>query len=222
MTRSDAPSRHDLVWLDPVQWPAALRAALSAEDLDLISAWLAAGHPAVVRRAALAPEVVGVGIPLSPARGRRRLAFAVTRVAIRLRRAPLALAEIMASAPPAWQSPLAQLDARARALGLSLRVYGSLLWQHLTREEYVTARSDIDLLFSVRSRAQLEGALALFTAWEAETGRRLDGELLIADDRAVAWRELLHAPTRVLVKDATTASLHPFSAVLATLDPDPL
>jgi phosphoribosyl-dephospho-CoA transferase len=221
MTRSDPLSRHDLVWLDPAQWPAASRAGVSAEDLELISTWLAAGRPAVVRRATLPPEVVGLGIPLSPARGRRRLAFAATRSAVRLHRAPLALAELIASAPHAWQSSLAQLDARARASGLCLRVYGSLLWQHLTREEYVTAHSDIDILFSVRSRAQLENALALFSAWEAETGRRLDGELLIVDDRAVAWRELLRAPTRVLVKDATTASLHPLSAVLATLDPDP-
>ena len=70
------------------------------------------------------------------------------------------------------------------------RVFGALLWEHATGLSYLTAQSDLDLLWSIsdeRSAALLvEGLLRL----DAGGPIRLDGELELPDGAAVNWREL--------------------------------
>jgi phosphoribosyl-dephospho-CoA transferase len=124
---------------------------------------------------------------------------------------PLPLAQVIVSAPPAWQTPLSELDASFAAAGLRLRVYGSLAWQHITHESYVTDQSDVDLLFKPKDRGELDVALTLLQAWEQRSGLRADGEVLLPDGAGVAWRELLRAQNRVLVKSAEGVRLCPVS-----------
>lgn len=102
----------------------------------------------------------------------------------------------------------------AAAINLSFRVYGSLAWQHLTQEIYMTENSDVDLLWKADSGEQLQRGLSLLRDWEETTGLRADGELLIGEGSAVAWRELLQPANKILVKSLGAIDLRPVAEVL--------
>jgi hypothetical protein len=58
----------------------------------------------------------------------------------------------------------------------------------------------------------------MLTEWEKRYCLRADGELLLGDGQAVAWRELLNARQRqVLVKSNNSVSLRPVGEILAVL-----
>lgn len=212
-------ARHDLVWLDPAIPPAA--AAGGEEDFGLIVAWAAAGRPFVVRRdegrgplaSAADRPALALGLPLPTHLGRRRLAFAAPRAAV-LRRGPMPLlAEAAAEAPESWRAPIDALDAALAACGATTRCYGSLAWQHLTGEAYLRPRSDLDLL--IAPGADLARALACLGAVADTNAPRFDGEILLAADRAVAWRELASDAREVLVRGLDTLALMPRDEALA-------
>lgn len=87
------------------------------------------------------------------------------------------------------------------------RVFGAFAWQLLSHLPYVHARSDIDLLWQADSAAQADRLVASLQAWETEYGRRVDGELCLADGGAVNWREYAGRSREVLVKRADGAAL---------------
>ncbi|WP_244560531.1 malonate decarboxylase holo-[acyl-carrier-protein] synthase [Azospirillum oryzae] len=176
----------------------------------------------------------GAGRPLVIARGRpedgagelrlglatpdkRRIGLHVAAEAVADRLDPLPLAEAVESAPQAWRAMLAELVRRAQALGVRPAVYGSLAWQQRTGLAYVRPDSDIDLLFAPRDRRQLDGLLDLLAAM-GEGSPRLDGEILLPDGAAVAWRELAGRPDRLLVKGPAEVSLRDLPSVLALFD----
>ena len=194
--------RHHLAWVDAANWQQHLLEKLPAPQLAVAQEWFAQRRPAVVcrREAPVTSDAIRLGIPLSPQRGRERIALTLGHAALCAIQPPPLLTRVTLDAPVAWQAPLRKLAAAAAALQLGLRVYGSFLWQHLTGETYVTERSDVDLLFAARDAGQLQAVLALLPQWERETGLRADGELLLADGSGVAWRELLRTDGMVLVK----------------------
>ncbi|HJV94889.1 MAG TPA: malonate decarboxylase holo-[acyl-carrier-protein] synthase [Albitalea sp.] len=212
--------RHDLVWLHAEIWERSLLTDLDAAQRDITRNWFRAGRPAVLRRRHPQEPEHGIvlGVPLSPGRGRLRLALVVSESAIRDVQRPPALSEILQSAPPHWRAPLQRL-AVAQGGEWSLRVYGSLLWQHLTGETYLRADSDVDLLLEVNSAAAWHKAVTRLHQWQLDTGLRADGEVLLRDGRAVAWRELVQSPARVLVKSATAVELLPYNTVIGLLAP---
>jgi phosphoribosyl-dephospho-CoA transferase len=173
-----------------------------------VAAWLAQGRPAVAaRRPAGADEALAcLGIPLPPSRGRARIPLRAPLQAVVRVGPPLALAEAIPSAPAGQREALRGLHAEAVTLGLLLRVHGSLPWQHLTGEPYLTASSDLDLLLSIGSRWQLSAALRLLALWERRTGLVVDGELRLPAG-GVAWRELATGAERLLVKRAAGVDL---------------
>ena len=123
---------------------------------------------------------------MPPGRGRTRIALRLAPGAVLSMAAPPPLQDVIPSAPLPWRDPLTRLAAGADALGVTLRVYGSLLWQHLTGEQHITAHSDIDLLLRAGHTRQLHAVLMLLQTWQRDTGLRLDGELLLHGERAVA------------------------------------
>ena len=141
---------------------------------------------------------MALALPL--AQERARIPFLVDPRAIVRVAQPLRLDEVIESAPHAWRAALGELVERSEAIGTSMHVYGSLAWQHITGESCVTPDSDVDLLWTARDGSHIERTLALIVAWERESGLRADGELLLADGSACAWRELLSRPERVLIK----------------------
>ena len=94
---------------------------------------------------------------------------------------------------------------------LELRVFGSLAWQALSGHNYMTEKSDIDLLWHPLSHMQLQQGIALLTRWELATGLRADGEVLFGGSSAVSWREWATLKSgddrRVLVKRISSAEL---------------
>lgn len=194
-------ARHDLVWLSDAGWDAA---GATKGACDAVAQWQRNGYPAVVRRAEPDTDdsVVCAGIALPPdAQGmKKRIPLRIAAAHIRKRSAPLALHEAIPALPARWQPALAQLAAQ----GIGFRVYGSAAWQALTGMAYVSAASDIDLLFQPQTRAELDAGLLLLAA-HART-LPLDGEVVFPGGAAVAWKEWMTAiaapgKPRVLVKD---------------------
>ncbi|MDQ2823786.1 MAG: malonate decarboxylase holo-[acyl-carrier-protein] synthase [Pseudomonadota bacterium] len=206
-------SRHELVWLTPAGWDAAIARSPHAA----LTLWRARNWPAVVRRhedgAGIDDVCLGIPLPLSFG-ARQRLALVVKRSHVARRQLPLPLADALSSAPPEW---LAALVALQRAAVVDLRVFGSLAMQSLTGMAYVRAQSDIDLLMTPTSHAELEGGLNLVS--EASALLPLDGEIVFANGAAVAWKEWLAARrdgARVLVKSIDSVRLmQPAMLVLA-------
>lgn len=220
MSAGACPPRHHLVWLAP-DWAGALRAPVAPSLLAEAERWIARGRPAVAARRAPGSDAVALGIALPGPRrehdGERRVALVVAPGALARVAPPLRLREVIPSAPAAWRARLSALDAEARAAGLALGVYGSLAWQHLSGEAYVTATSDVDLLVAPHDAATLRSTLGLLRAHAADRAPPLDGELLLAGGRAVAWREVLSGAGRLLVKAGAAVRLEPARAALGAL-----
>jgi phosphoribosyl-dephospho-CoA transferase len=75
-------------------------------------------------------------------------------------------------------------------VGITPRVFGALLWEHVTGLPYLTAQSDLDLLWSISDERTasllVEGLLRL----DGGGPVRLDGELELPDGAGLNWREL--------------------------------
>ena len=132
-------------------------------------------------------------------------------------RPPLELSDVLPSAPPAWRDGLAALTTHG---GSPWRVFGSLAWQHLHGGHAALvdpATSDVDLLFTPASLAQLDAALDLLRRFPGPP--RLDGEAVFPGGLGVSWRELADNPARVLVKHLDGADLRETAALRALLPP---
>jgi phosphoribosyl-dephospho-CoA transferase len=94
---------------------------------------------------------------------------------------------------------------------VSPRVFGSLLWEHLTAQPYLTPKSDLDLLWSVADSRSAAGLVEGLQRLDADSPFRLDGELELSDGGGVNWRELSQAGgagrDAVLVKTMNGAEL---------------
>jgi malonate decarboxylase beta subunit len=222
MTPEALPRRHDLVWLGP-GWrcSATLRSAASVAHSsalnDTVAAWVARGLPLVAARCDPSrPAAVALGLALPPGAPLRRIGVLVeARTVIRVA-PPLPLAAVVASAPCDWRERLRALDLAGRRAGLLLRVHGSLSWQHLTGDRYVTGASDVDLLVRPRDPAALARALALLAA-HGDGWPRLDGEVILPGGRGVAWRELAGGAPSLLVKSPAGVALEPRAGALGAL-----
>ena len=164
------PSRHARVWLDPLTWRAHLRSSLDPRAFDMLDDWIANRRPAVARRReAGADDDCYLGVALSPALGKARIPFVVGSRAVMQIAVPLSLDQVIDTAPAEWQGALRDLVVQGQRVATSFHVYGSLAWQHIARETYVTPNSDVDLLWTARDVPHIKRVLELLTAWERET-----------------------------------------------------
>lgn len=221
-------ARHDLVWLTSRGWQR-VRAGAPLEAIDALDVWRDGGWPAVVRRAeaGLAPGEVAIGFALPPRRAaggklaKPRVGCRVELSDVQRRTRALPLVGALDAVPAAWRAPLAALESEAAAAGLGLAVYGSVALEALTGQRYITPQSDIDLLLRPQNREQLMAGLALLARHAASLP--LDGEVVFADGRAVAWKELRAAfgsapGTRVLAKGLDRVALVAPEELMATLE----
>jgi phosphoribosyl-dephospho-CoA transferase len=227
-------ARHDLVWLTSRGWER-VRAAAPQEAIDALDLWRDGGWPAVVRRADidLQPNEVAIGFALPPRRdsgakaskggvaGKLRVGCRVDLADIGRRTRALPLVGALDAVPSDWHAGLAALEREAADAGIGLAVYGSVALEALTGQPYLTPGSDIDLLLRPVSRAQLMAGLDLLSRHAASLP--LDGEVVFADGRAVAWKELCAAfesapGTRVLAKGLERIALVPLDELIATLE----
>lgn len=196
--------RHDLVLVSPAAWRALVAERRDLAGNTLIAGWVDRGWPLITRR--MLPgegAVLPLGLPLPPSHGKRRLALALAHDALVSSTPPPLLREAMRVAPPAWAPTLERL----LALDAGMRVYGSLAWQYLTSLDYLTARSDLDMLLAMPPAADAPRLIAELAAIERSAPMHLDGELVRDDGAGVNWRELHEGAVDVLVKTTHEARL---------------
>jgi phosphoribosyl-dephospho-CoA transferase len=184
--------RHDLLRVAPAAWDFMLASHPGLASLPLVADWARRERPVIVRRRMVGDYADGVpaALPLPPCHGKKRLAFGFPSVADTVVVPPVLLRDAVPTAPVLWRPTLDALLELGDAGGLTPRVFGALLWQHATGLPYLTARSDLDLLWPVADErtaiSLVEGLLRL----DADGPVRLDGELQLPDGMAVNWREV--------------------------------
>lgn len=205
---ADGLRRHDLVTITRPSWRAMLASAGELATDPLLAHWLDNGWPFVVRRP-IPGESHGVPVALSlpPWARRRRLAFLVQREQILSVSPPPTLAAASVCAPHSWWLTFDLLEDLAARHPVEIRVCGSLAWHAITGLDYVTSRSDLDLLVHVRSDTDVLGVAALLDAIQAHAPIRLDGELIRPDGAAVSWRELHAGAPEILLKSLDGVTL---------------
>ena len=193
--------RHDLVLVSPESWRAMLAARGDLSADSLLANWSDRGWP-TIRRRAMPGEASGValGLPLPPSAGKKRLCFLLPSDAIVSVARPPLLKDVCASAPRDWWPALDRLDELALRHSVQARAFGSLAWQALTGLDYVTGRSDLDLLLDVGRNTDLDRLVSDIAAIESSAPMRLDGELMRWDGAAVNWREFRAGSGELLVK----------------------
>jgi phosphoribosyl-dephospho-CoA transferase len=193
--------RHDLVFVSPQGWRALLATRSDLATDPLVARWPDKGWP-VIRRRAMPGETSGValGLPLPPSAGKKRVAFLLSPGDIISIVRPPSLKAAGGSAPRAWWPTLDRLCELALLHSVEARVFGSLAWRSLTGLDYVTDRSDLDLLLDCHRDTDLDRLAADLAAIEADAPMRLDGELMRDDGAAVNWREFHAGTGEVLVK----------------------
>jgi phosphoribosyl-dephospho-CoA transferase len=202
-------SRHDWLWLVP-DWHRRLAARLAPQDAEILGSWIRANRPLVVGRSQPGddPDSLRLGLALPR---KRRIGVQISRAAIRAHASPLTLTQTLSAAPALWRPALAELAMELEESGEEACVFGSLAWQYLacsTDITYLTADSDLDLLFrpsSWESLLRLTSVLQRFQ--DRHSAPRLDGEIVLPDDDAVAWREIANHPAKVLAKGMTGVRL---------------
>lgn len=222
-----SPARHDLLWLTGAGWSQALQ-HLSGQAREAALRWRERDWPVVARRRDVdaAEDELCAGIALPPLEdgSKPRIALRVPMSALDRRCGAMPLAAVIDKAPANWRQDLNNMEAQAREAGIELRVFGSLAWQALTAQAYVTPASDIDLLCRPADRRTLEAACILYQAWAGRLP--LDGELVFPSGVAVSWKEWMVArqagfdSLRVLVKQSQAVRLALPAELVAGLPPE--
>lgn len=185
---------------------------LDARD-DLATDALVARWPKMrwptVRRRALPCEATGIalGLPLPPSAGKKRISLVVDIDHVASVARPPSLRQARAYAPRNWWPTLDRLDGLAHLHSVDARVFGSLAWQSLTGLDYVTGRSDLDVLFELQGETDIDRFVAAVAGIETGAPMRFDGELMGADGAAVNWREFHGGADVLLVKSIERAAL---------------
>ncbi len=198
--------RHALVWLTETPQPI-----LNQDTLE-IRRWHENGNPFVACRQREQQDLLKLGFCLpaadSPETKPRRLSVqSPAEYILRVGYPPL-LAEAAKSAlEPTLGDRLSRLSLAGSAEGLSLRVFGSWMWQTLTGRSYVNRCSDLDLLAEVRTEAEADVTTA-FLQREASIGTfNLDGELSVPGLGEVHWKEYLSKAPMLLLKSFSNVRL---------------
>lgn len=187
-------SRHDLL-LPEKDCPVTA----DSRCAETIREWLACGHPVIVRRPCLMEEGLHCGIPLPPGGGWNRLAFTLNPAGIAGRLALPRLEECLELLPETRRKQLSELAE------LRPEVFGSLAWQSLTGLTYLHEKSDVDLLFRVRSRKELRSLCS--TLAERNLPEFCDIEIMLRNGCAFSFREWRKETPDVLLKGNHDISL---------------
>jgi len=209
--------RHDLLRVDPSAWNAMLSRQPALADIPLVAGWTGRGYPVIVRRRLCGDDAdaVPAGLPLPPSHGKRRIAIALPPGAVAVL-PPLLLRDAARAAPRAWQGAVAALLELGQAVETTPRVFGALLWEQATGLPYLTAGSDLDLIWPVPDRRFLDRVVGGLLRLDADGPVRLDGEILLPDGRAVQWREIAEArgpSADVLVKSVDGVAMCPVASL---------
>jgi phosphoribosyl-dephospho-CoA transferase len=184
--------RHDLLRAEPPAWHAMLRDHPSIADLPLVADWARLDRPVIVRRRIVGDFAgsVPAALPLPPCHGKRRLAFTFSSSDALTALPPVFLRDAARAAPAEWQPVIAALLDFGDTIETAPRVFGALLWEYATGLPYLSAQSDLDLLWSISDERTARSLVERLRRLDAESSVRLDGELELPDGAGVSWREL--------------------------------
>ncbi|MEA4863552.1 MAG: malonate decarboxylase holo-[acyl-carrier-protein] synthase [Victivallaceae bacterium] len=199
-------SRHDLLRLRP-----GCDFTSATADRDEIADWLNSGYPVIVRRPTFNADGVHCGIPLPPARGKRRLPFTVGTAAVEEK---MELPRLRACIGPVAGLERRKLEAIAL---LEPYVFGSLAWQQLTGLEYFGAGSDVDLLFRVSGRREFHRLIEKLKSLDTEG---CDIEIMLWNGDALSWGEWRRGGNMILLKCRDRVGLAPYSDLAADVTPE--
>jgi phosphoribosyl-dephospho-CoA transferase len=207
--------RHELLRIAPCFWARVVPHAASTAEARLLAVWADRGWPVIVRRPVEGdpPDLVPVGLPLPPAAGKRRIALLVPREEVVERSLPPSLRAVRQCADRDWRPAVDALLAVGAAHGVAPLAIGSLFWEYRTGLPYLSARSDIDVLWPVSPACNIVSLLAGIAAADRMAAMRIDGEVVFPEGGAVNWRELFNALTdgraaQILVKSMDFVRLH--------------
>jgi len=196
---------------------ARLRQAPGADneaDRERAVRWHALGRSFVVTRRREAGSDVGLGFCTTDAKHPevrpRRVAAHTDAALVAGLALPPALEEIArnpAASPHA--ASFSHLAVAATAAGITIRVYGSWMWQALTGERHVHEASDLDVLIDVADVVAADRATAFLAEIEPALAFRLDGEVSFAGLGEVNWREYRQDRPEVLLKSVDAMRLTP-------------
>jgi phosphoribosyl-dephospho-CoA transferase len=203
--------RHDLLRVLPSAWDEMLRCHPGLADVPMVADWARLDRPVIVRRRMAGDPADGVpaALPLPPDYCKRRLAFSFASGAAVIALPPVLLRDTAPAAPASWHSIIAAVLDLGEAAGVTPRVFGAVLWQHVTGLSYLTARSDLDLLWSVSEEQTAASLVKGLLRLDVEGPVRLDGELEVPDGAAVNWRELAQNANELLVKTMDGVEVRP-------------
>src|SRR5271154_6875787 len=124
---------------------------LRRQDLLLVAEWAHLGRPVIVRRRMVGDVVdsVPAALPLPPYLGKRRLAFSFSSGESVTALPPVLLCDAGRTAPREWRPVVEAMLDLGDSIEIAPRVFGALLWQHATGLPYLSARSDLDLIWSI-------------------------------------------------------------------------
>ena len=194
--RGSGPARHDLLRLTRTGWSQLQVRQPALSGMPGIRLWAEQGHPAVCRRPQPGdlPAMVAVAVALPLGHGRARLAFQVAAPDVAIREQPPTLLEVLPVVPDGWLTRVRAVLAEADRCGVTPRVFGSLMWQHVTGLAYLRPESDLDLIWPIaRDRetdVRIGAVVVALSRLDGTTGPRLDGEIVVEGIGAVNWREL--------------------------------
>ncbi len=204
------PARHALLRVDPQAYRSALdqRPELACEAL--LGDWAALSRPLIARRRdrSDADGLIPAAIPLPPSHGKRRIALQLAPRAILAVEPPPLLPACAHAAPADWLPAIEAIAELSARVAVEVRVFGALAWSALTGLAYLSALSDLDLLFPLTARTDARALLEGLARIDAGAPMRLDGELIRQDlGGAANWRELFAGAGEVLVKSIAGVAL---------------
>jgi len=207
-TGNAAMRRHDLAIVRASAWRSLVHAREDLAEIPLVAGWVDNGWPLIGRRA-LPGERGGVtlGLPLPPFAGKRRLSFVMRPEDILRTASPPPLGLVNGWAPTPWRPTMDRIVALSARHSVEARLFGSLAWRALTGLNYLTDRSDLDLLLHVNADTDIRGFVTELARIETLAPMRLDGELIRRDGAAVNWREVHTGAGEVLVKSPKQTKL---------------
>ena len=210
-------ARHDLIWIRSSAWANILATRAEIAKHPAAIEWTDRGRPVIVRRAAPGDPAgcIPFGLPLPPAQGKYRLCGAVPAPCIVARSSLPRLADALASVPALWHITVDRL----LDLSPDVQMYGSLAWEHLTSLPYLSATSDLDLLWHHEDAAATETRLAAIAIIDRDAPMRIDGEIVNTAGIGVQWRELASRASTVVAKRINGATLMSRAAFLGSEKP---
>lgn len=209
-------NRHDLLYLDYDSCKAQV-CCLSTEK-DLVMNWIQKGNPFIItKQFSNDSEKTNVGFMLGLEENKKRVNFSIYTEAIKKITELSKLKDLLSILDGHWQKSLSALIDSFDNLALDIYVFGSVMWQYITKQQYIHPKSDIDLLWKPKTREELDQGLSILKVWMKKYSLKIDGEVILPCKNACSWKELLNDDEVVLVKNLHNIYLEKKEVFLSSL-----